>query len=563
MDNSVTEAATLKSNYDQAQDQVSMDDNATNVETESRTKRFRTPDSSDSEEDELTASLLAPWRKSGSLSRSRLSTSNSMSPVTHELSCQLDAAKPQTLTDRFKLSIYSDDESISMQSAAEDGELGLEVAMETDETQPASQSKQDVTFSRDMGTIPELQTEDELEEARQRVEALCRSYTIVSENLASASQLQEEEIVDMDLDKDNPQSALIIEGGKVAEVRTKKDDTHGALETNDQCIIPYLANTADTSPFERVKAIAQKIPPTPSMVVSRKFPSPPVQALQQPWQFPTSAYYSSPTAMPDPGYYVPYGPGYDSHQHYHCGFTEQQEYADTNSPTNWACVPYRQEQEDANYRLPIGGGRNSHTLTPSTDATVETPEPPFERLSSSESTPGPSSEPSSTASPERCAPPLFVPPLPPGPRPTMFIPPLPPGPRPPLFTPPLPQGPPPLSVPPLPLAASLTPASPSPSLHPSHNDTATSLNKSLVLTAPRIPVSPLTTPEPSSSDGTVKQPADKTMASASPPARFRQVLMNKFTLDQSKIKKMAEISKEMLKKQEQLITLHHRVLALP
>ncbi|KAF9981941.1 hypothetical protein BGZ75_006697 [Mortierella antarctica] len=559
---------------------------------ESRTRRrIQTPDSCGSEEEDvLTASLLEPWRMSGSLGRSRLSTSSSMSPASPELSRQQEtspsnlvthgytaALESDILADILQINIISDDES--MQSAAEDGEPGepcLEGVMETGKSPSASQSEQVATPLNAMDTAPRPQTEDELEKARQSVEALCRSYTIVPENLSATSQFEEGEvaesamnrnstqddigredgeIADVAMDEDNPQSTPGTEEGEIVENIQEKDNTHDVTEAENQCNIRSVANVGDTSPFERVKAIVQRLPPSPSTIVSPHYSSSPIYPMQQPWQYPPPSYYSGPTAMPGTGYFGPcgpYGPYYNYHQRYFCDYTEQQEYADAHSLSNWTCVPYRQIQEQMNDRLPKSGERGTHT--------VQSPEPPFERHSSSESTPGPSSASPSVASPEGCVLPLFVSPLPPGPHPPLFTPPLPPG-RP-LFTPPLPQGPrPSLFVPPLPQGPRPISPSPSPSLQSSlplkrpHHDLVTPPSQAPVLTAPRLPISFFTASEPlSNDDGIVKQSADKTVALISPPAKPRKLLMlEKLAADQNKIKRMAALSREMLEKQKELI----------
>ncbi|KAG9321941.1 hypothetical protein KVV02_006913 [Mortierella alpina] len=495
---------------------------------ESRTRRrIQTPDSSDSEEEDvLTASLLKPWRMSGSLGRSRLSTSSSSSPASPELSRQQETspsilathgytAEPvesDILADILQINIISDDES--MQSATEDGEPCLEGVMETDKSPSASQNEQVATPLNAMDTAPRPQTENELEKARQKVEALCRSYTIAPEKLSATSQFEggevtesamdrrsnqddigreDGEIPDVAMDEDNPQSTPGTEEGEIVENIQEKDNTLGVKETENQCNIRSVAIVGDTSPFERVKAIMQRLPPLPSTIVSPQYPSPPIYPMQQPWQYPPPSYYLGSTAMPGTGYFGPYGPCgpyYNYYQRYLCDYTEQQEYADAHSLSDWTCVPYRQLQEQTNDRLPKSGERGTHT--------VQSPEPPFERPSSSESTPGPSSASPSVASPEGC--------------------------------------------PSLPLK------------RPRH-DPVTPPSQAPVLTAPRLPISFLTTSEPlSNDDGIVKQSANETVAFISATAKPRKLLMlEKLAADQNKIKRMAKLSKEMLEKQKELI----------
>ncbi|KAF9944892.1 hypothetical protein BGZ70_004248 [Mortierella alpina] len=301
----------------------------------------------------------------------------------------------------------------------------------------------------------------------------------------------------MGMDEDSSQGTPGTEDGGIAELTLKKDN----VETEGNYNILVVADTTHTSPFERIKALAQRIPPSPSMINRQRFPCPPVYPMQHIWPYPPPppAYYPGPAQMPHQGYHVPYGPCvpyYDYRQVPFNGYSEYQQYVDTHSPGSWACVPYRREQHATDHSLPGGSERDLHPPTPDRDVAAQSPGQSFERQSSSESTPRLSSASPSMASPEQCLAALFVPPLPPG--------------------------------------------------------------EPLAVTAPRLSVSPLSTPEPLSHDGTVEKSADKTIASPSPPARFRKPTMKeKFTLDQNKIKRIAEISKQMLEKQERLIRTHN------
>ncbi|CAO3565303.1 unnamed protein product [Mortierella alpina] len=592
MEASATLTSILESKPNQAEDQPCTDGFVASIEKRSRRRRPQTPDSSDSEEDQLTASLLEPWRKSGSLGRSRASTSSRMSPDTAAQQSRQQETSPRelhgymtglqggdTLAKAFQLSIHSEDEP--MQSAAEDnGETYLKGDMAMDRRSLSEQRELTATPPKAVDAAPRPQSEDELEKARQRVEELCRSYIIIPEAPSDSSQPEKGEIVEvvmdghsardgedneiaiMDMDEDSSQSTPGTEVGETAENTLNKDN----IETEDDSNTLVMTNNIHISPFERIKALAQRIPPSPSMINRQKFQCHPVCPMQHQWPYPPPTYYPGPIQIPHQGYHVPYGPCvpfYNYRQVPFNGYTEQP-YVDTHTPSSWACVPYRREQHATDHQLPEGGECDLRSPTPGRDVAVQSPGHPFGRQSSSESTPRLSSASPSVASPEHCLPTSFVPPPPPGPRPPSWTPPLPPGPRPPSLTPPPPQDPRPSPfVPPLRQSSPPTSAAACPGLqpsllpHPLQHDPVSPPDKALVMVAPRLSVSPLTTPEPLSRDATAEQSADETVAAPVPPAKFRKLAMReKLMLDQNKIKRIADLSKQMLEKQERLIKLH-------